>query len=64
MNRQTAKKQVLLRSIQICQDGISAVGAVCFDKDFMAEIEYEVKTAVFDVNIVLSVVSEFRNNCL
>lgn len=52
------KKQVSLRSVQVCQDGRSAVGAVCFDKDFTAEIEYEVKIAVFDVSIVLRVISE------
>jgi hypothetical protein len=53
------KKQVLLRSVQICQEGKVALGAVCFDKEFTAEIEYEVKAATSEMSVVLRLITEF-----
>ncbi len=52
-------KRATLRSAQICQEGQSAVGAVSFDKEFTAEIEYEVTAAaVSDMSVLLRVVTE------
>ncbi len=51
-------REVSLRSVRVCQGGGEGVGAVCFDREFAAEIEYEVMAPASGLSVVLRVVSE------